>query len=47
VFILLEEQELKVQPLREALIAGEQSGKAIVFDREGFKQAMRQTLKAQ
>lgn len=44
---LLEEQELKVQQLREALIAGEQSGSAIAFDRESFKQAMRQELKAQ
>lgn len=44
---LLEEQELKVQQLREALIAGEQSGAAVAFDRSGFVQAMRNELQSQ
>ncbi len=44
---LLEEQELKVQQLREALLAGEQSGAAVAFDRSGFVQAMRNELQSQ
>ncbi|MBU0656070.1 MAG: type II toxin-antitoxin system ParD family antitoxin [Gammaproteobacteria bacterium] len=39
---LLEEQELRVQRLREALIAGENSGQPQSFDRETFKQSMRE-----
>lgn len=41
---LLEEQELRVQRLREALIAGENSGEPQPFDREAFKQKMRTEL---
>lgn len=41
---LLEEQELRVQRLREALIAGENSGQAQPFDREAFKREMRAEL---
>ncbi|OQX02921.1 MAG: hypothetical protein BWK73_41105 [Thiothrix lacustris] len=33
----MEEQELRVQRLREALIAGENSGKPQLFDNEEFK----------
>ena len=44
---LLEEQELKVQQLREALLAGESSGPAMPFDRQAFKKAMRQELSNQ
>lgn len=44
---LLEEQELKVQQLREALLAGESSGPATPFDRQAFKKAMRQELSNQ
>lgn len=33
----VEEQELRVQRLREALIAGENSGKPQLFDNEEFK----------
>lgn len=43
---LLEEQELRVQQLREALIAGEQSGAAVAFDRQRFTQVMRQELQS-
>jgi antitoxin ParD1/3/4 len=42
---LLEEQELRMQRLREALIAGENSGTPAPFDRDAFKQAMRTELK--
>lgn len=42
---LLEEQELKVQQLREALMAGEQSGEAVIFDRKQFAKTMCQELK--
>ncbi len=38
---LLEEHELKVQALRDALIEGEESGPARPFDREAFFQRMR------
>lgn len=38
---LLEEQELRVQQLRNALIAGENSGTPQIFDRASLKQAMR------
>jgi antitoxin ParD1/3/4 len=41
---LLEEQELRVQQLREALIAGENSGQPQPFDRKAFKQSMREEL---
>lgn len=41
---LLEEQELKVQQLRDALLAGERSGAAVPLDREAFKQSMRREL---
>lgn len=41
---LLEEQELKIQNLREAIIAGEQSGQPVPFDPEAFKQEMRREL---
>ena len=41
---LLEEQELRVQRLREALIAGERSGAGVVFDRYAFRQSMRDEL---
>ena len=36
----MEEQELRVQRLREALIAGENSGQPQSFDREAFKREM-------
>ena len=42
---LLEEHELRVRVLREALIAGESSGPAMPFDREAFKRSMRQELR--
>ncbi len=38
---LLEEQEAQAAALRNALIAGEQSGEAEPFDFEGFKARMR------
>ncbi len=41
---LLEEQELRVQRLREALIAGENSGQPQAFDHEAFKREMRAEL---
>lgn len=41
---LLEEQELRLQRLREALIAGENSGQPQAFDREAFKREMRAEL---
>jgi antitoxin ParD1/3/4 len=41
---LLEEQELRVQRLREALIAGENSGQPQPFDREAFKRDMHAEL---
>lgn len=37
---LLEEHELKVQALREALVEGEESGPARPFDREAFLERM-------
>lgn len=37
---LLEEHELKVQALREALIEGEESGPARPFDRDAFFERM-------
>lgn len=37
---LLEEHELKVQALREALIEGEESGPARTFDRDAFFERM-------
>lgn len=39
---LLEEHETKVQALRDALIAGENSGEPRTFDREAFQARMRQ-----
>lgn len=39
---LLEEHETKVQALRDALIAGENSGEPRPFDREAFQARMRQ-----
>ncbi|MGB0848079.1 MAG: type II toxin-antitoxin system ParD family antitoxin [Thiolinea sp.] len=42
---LLEERELKIQNLRGAIIAGEQSGKPVPFDPGAFKQEMRDELK--
>lgn len=39
---LLEEHEVKVQALRDALVAGENSGKPRTFDREAFQARMRQ-----
>ena len=39
---LLEEHETKVQALRDALVAGENSGKPRTFDREAFQARMRQ-----
>ena len=39
---LLEEHEAKVQALKDALIAGENSGKLRVFDREALQERMRQ-----
>lgn len=39
---LLEEHEVKVQALRDALIAGENSGEPRTFDREAFQARMRQ-----
>lgn len=41
---LLEEQELKIQNMRAAIIAGEQSGQPVPFDPIAFKQEMRQEL---
>ncbi|WP_170499169.1 type II toxin-antitoxin system ParD family antitoxin [Ruegeria atlantica] len=37
---LLEEQEAKVQALKDALIAGENSGEPRPFDREAFQARM-------
>lgn len=39
---LLEEHEAKVQVLKEALVAGENSGEPRPFDREVFQTRMRQ-----
>lgn len=39
---LLEEHETKVQALRDALVAGENSGQPCTFDREAFQARMRQ-----
>ncbi|NHM20529.1 type II toxin-antitoxin system ParD family antitoxin [Tritonibacter mobilis] len=39
---LLEEHEAKVQALKDALIAGENSGQPRSFDREAFQARMRQ-----
>ena len=39
---LLEEHEVKVQALRDALIAGENSGEPRTFDRDAFQARMRQ-----
>ncbi|MEO0525518.1 MAG: type II toxin-antitoxin system ParD family antitoxin [Pseudomonadota bacterium] len=39
---LLEEHEAKVQALKDALIAGENSGEPRSFDREAFQARMRQ-----
>lgn len=39
---LLEEHEARVQVLKDALIAGENSGEPRVFDREAFQERMRQ-----
>jgi antitoxin ParD1/3/4 len=38
---LLEEHEAKVKALREALIAGEESGPPVPFDNEAFLKRMR------
>jgi antitoxin ParD1/3/4 len=38
---LLEEHEVKVKTLQEALIAGEQSGPPVTFDNKAFKRRMR------
>ncbi|MFN3348662.1 type II toxin-antitoxin system ParD family antitoxin [Pseudorhodoplanes sp.] len=40
--LLLEEQELKVERLRAALIEGEQSGEAVPFDLDEFLGEMHQ-----
>jgi antitoxin ParD1/3/4 len=37
---LLEEQEMKIEALREALIEGEESGPAQPFDRKAFLERM-------
>ena len=39
---LLEEHETRVQALKDALIAGENSGEPCAFDREVFQERMRQ-----
>ena len=39
---LLEEHEARVQVLKDALIAGENSGEPRAFDREAFQKRMRQ-----
>lgn len=39
---LLEEHETKVQALKDALVAGENSGDPRPFDREAFQARMRQ-----
>ena len=39
---LLEEHEAKVQALKDALIAGEDSGEPRPFDRDAFQARMRQ-----
>ena len=39
---LLEEHETKVQALRDALVAGENSGEPRAFDRKAFQERMRQ-----
>ena len=41
---LLEEEKLKIESINEALITGEESGKARSFDNEEFKFRMRKTL---
>ncbi len=38
---LLQEQELRIQNLRNAISAGEKSGQLVTFDPAGFKKAMR------
>ncbi len=38
---LLEEEQLKIEKLREALIEGERSGEPRLFDREAFLARMR------
>lgn len=43
---LLEAQELEIQNLRDAIIAGEQSGTPVPFDPVAFKQEMRNELKS-
>ena len=43
---LLEEHETRVQALKDALIAGENSGEPHPFDREAFQARMRQKAKA-
>ncbi len=39
---LLEEHEARVRALREALIAGEESGPTVAFDSEAFLKRMRE-----
>ncbi|MEJ8561885.1 type II toxin-antitoxin system ParD family antitoxin [Yoonia sp. GPGPB17] len=39
---LLEEHEAKVQALKDALVAGENSGEPHFFDRDAFQTRMRQ-----
>ena len=41
---LLEEREQMIQAVREAIIAGEQSGPMQTIDREAFKDEMRREL---
>lgn len=43
---LLEEHETKVQALKDALVAGENSGEPRSFEREAFQARMRQKTKA-
>ncbi|MFN7009436.1 MAG: type II toxin-antitoxin system ParD family antitoxin [Allorhizobium sp.] len=43
---LLEEEQLKIEKLREALIESENCGPAREFDRDAFMQSMREAWKS-
>jgi len=41
---ILEDEKKKIQLINEALVVGEQSGEAIPFDNEEFKQRMKKKM---